>query len=519
MDVGQEPFYEEEQPEERSGRSPGQLSPAAMEQNTALEFEEPPLSRELDAPAEEGRSGAGDEEPGERTPRPARRPARRGRSGGLRDTVVGGPRFMIPLILIAALATLVVSILFTRLSDIHWGFWFYLALFVVTAQFDVDLSGGGKVNLGLAPLLAALFSLPPVQVVWIFLFGTLAVIIVKLLSGEVTKDELLGMLLDYTGVGIMALVFKLVVELLPKKPVFFGEYWPGLIAAVGLAAIVYFFVQLLGTTYVLSQEGYFPAGAYLSSTFRGFWLPYVAIACAGMLMGLIYNGINMWSVLFVVPFLPVLRYAYNRVAATDQYLLETVRTLAAIPEETGMVPAGHSEDVASLSVAVARELGLSPEDASQVEYAAYLHDIGAITRSCGPEAAQQQLYETEGVIAGGGDVLGRVRHLAVASEILKGREGLSDRVDDAEKRKAVSMGAGILRAVDDFVCLLHGSEEREPLSESRALSEMNLERGIKYDSKVLRAIARVLSRLPTEGLPSIAEGSAESSPFWGEQES
>lgn len=426
---------------------------------------------------------------------------------------------IIPLIAIATLATLVISIFFTHLRDVHWGFWFYLALFIVAAQFDVEVKGGGVVNLGLAPLLAALFSVPPVQVVWIFLFGTVAEIIIKLLSDEVSKDEFLSLLLDYAGVGIMALLFQLVVKVLPKTPEFNGHYWPGLIAAVGLAAGAYFFVQLLGTTYVLSQEGYFPAGAYLSSTLRRFWLPYAAISFSGMLMGLIYIGIGMWSVLFVVPFLLVLRYAYNRVAATDQYLLETVRTLAAIPEETGMVPGGHAGRVARLSVAVARELGLAPEDASQVEYAAYLHDIGAITRACASDFEQQQLLEVEGVIAGGGDVLGRVEYLRVASEILKGREGLRDRVDDAGKRKAVSVGAGILRAVDDFECLVQGGEDREPLSESAALSEMNLERGVKYDSKVLRAIARVLSSLPREGLSSIAEGSAESSPFWGEQES
>ena len=73
---------------------------------------------------------------------------------------MGGPRLIIPLIVVAALATLVLSIVFTNLRAIHWGFWFYLALFVVAAQFDVEVKGGGVVNLGLAPLLAALVSIP-----------------------------------------------------------------------------------------------------------------------------------------------------------------------------------------------------------------------------------------------------------------------------------------------------------------------------------------------------------------------
>ena len=86
-----------------------------------------------------------------------------------------------------------------------------------------------------------------------------------------------------------------------------------------------------------------------------------------------------------------------------------------------------------------------------------------------------------------------------------------------DKRRAVSLGSGILRAVDDFEGLVSGSESREPLSEGDALTEMNLERGVKYDSKVLRAISRVLPRLPRE-LTASAEGSIESSPFWGDQE-
>jgi hypothetical protein len=111
-----------------------------------------------------------------------------------------------------------------------------------------------------------------------------------------------------------------------------------------------------------------------------------------------------------------------------------------------------------------------------------------------------------------------VGYLEVAAEILRGREGLKDRVEDVNKRRAISMGAGILRAVDDFELLVQGSEGRDPLSEGDALTEMNLERGVRYDSKVLRAIAKVLPRLQREGASSIVEGSAEGPPVRGEPE-
>jgi len=471
------------------------------------------------APWEPEAPGTGGEDEFALPPGRARkRPPTRRRSGGMRDVVVGGPRFIIPLILIAGLATLIISIFFTRLSDVHWGFWFFLVIFIVAAQFDLQVRGGGRINLGLAPLLAALMSIPTIQVVWIYLFGTIAELIVRLLGGEVTRDEMIVMLLDYSGVGIMALIFHGIVVGLPKKPMFLGNFWPGLIAAVAIAAAAYFFVQILGMAFELSQEGQLPAAVYLKSSLRKAWIPCTGISLVGILMGLVYVGIGMWSMLFVLPLLLVLRYAYNRIAATDQYLLETIRTLSAIPEETGRVASGHTERVAVLSAAVARELGLSPDDVNQVEYAAYLHDMGTITRWREPGAEQQQLMEVEGVISGGGDMIARVPYLDVASEILSGREGLRDRVEDAGKRRSASMGAGILRAVDDFESLVQGREEREPLSESDALVEMNLERGTRYDSKVLRAIARVIARMPREGLLESAEGSTESSPFWRDEE-
>lgn len=445
--------------------------------------------------------------------------AREGRGRGRRETGRAGFRLAIPIIIGGAIATLIISILYTKLGSVDYtDFAFFLVVFTVFAHLDMELKGGGKINLGLAPLLAALIALPAVEVAWIFLFGTLVTVVTRMLD-ELDKDAVLSLLLDYAGVGVTAVIYRFVVNILPKKPVLLGRYWPGILIAIAIAAAVLFFIQLLRSTYVQTQEGHLPGAVYFQSILRKSWLPFLALGFIGVLMGLIFMGTNMWSILFALPLLFVFRYAYNRVAATDRYLLETIRTLAAIPEEAGMLPKGHAERVAQLSVAVARELGLSPEDTQQVQYAAYLHDIGAIMKSVEADAEQKQLMEVEGVITGGVYIIDKVDYLEVAAEILRGREGLRDRVVDVDKRRAVSMGAGILKTVDDFEALVQGSEGRESLSETDALTEMNLERGVQYDSKVLRSIARVLPRLPTEGYSSSAEGSAEGSPLRGEQES
>lgn len=418
----------------------------------------------------------------------------------------------------AAVATLLITALKTRFGSIDYSdFVFFLVIFTVTAHFDLRLTGGGKMNVGIALTLAALVALPGVEVVWMFLIGTLVTLVTRMI-GETEKDELLGLLIDFSGVGLTALVFWLLVELLPKKPLLLGRYTPGVLISVAIAAGVLFLFYVVRETYISSKEGLFPVLVYSQSIARKSWIPFLILSFVGVLMGLIFLGIGMWSVLIALPLLLVFIYAYNKVAVTDEYLLETIKVLSAIPEETGMIDLGHADRVARLSEAVSRELGLGPEDVQQVEFAAYLHEMGAISGPGEPEGDQEQLTGVEGFTAGGVDIAGKVNYLEVAAEILRGREGLRDRVSDIDKRRAASLGAGILEAVDDFEALLKGSEDREPMTESEALTEMNLERGVKYDSKVLRAIARVLPRIRREGLTSSAEGSTESSPFWGEQE-
>lgn len=474
----------------------------------------------------------GDEEDGLTGPARADRRRKPGRKVRQRRGAGSGIPVANILIAIVAVAALVLALIWTRLGVIDYSdFVFLLVVFILASMFDLKLRGGGKISLGVAPLLAALIALPvnlpsmpyakmtgaaAVQVIWLFLLGT-AVVLMTRLNRKITRDDVLGLLMDFSGVGLAALVFYLVVKVLPKRPELLGHYTPGVLAAAALSALALFLVYLARVSYVLSSDGEFPPGVYFQSVMRKSWLAYGMLAFTGGAMGLVFVGIGVWPTLVALPFLLVFMYAYNRVAATDQYLLETIRVLSAIPEETGMLPRGHADRVADLAVGVARELGLSPEDAQQVEYAAYLHDIGAVTRQGVHGPDQRQLTEVEGVIAGGVDIVGKVPYLEVAAEILGGREGLRDRVSDVDKRRVVSVGAGILRAVDDFETLVQGNDIREPLSANDALTEMNLERGVKYDSKVLRAIARVLTRTPRECSTS-AEGSSESSPFWRDEE-
>lgn len=62
----------------------------------------------------------------------------------------------------------------------------------------------------------------------------------------------------------------------------------------------------------------------------------------------------------------------------QELFLETIRTLAAAIDAKDPYTRGHSERVSSYSMAIARHLGLGPEEIFRVRIAAILHDVGKL---------------------------------------------------------------------------------------------------------------------------------------------
>jgi HD-GYP domain-containing protein (c-di-GMP phosphodiesterase class II) len=70
--------------------------------------------------------------------------------------------------------------------------------------------------------------------------------------------------------------------------------------------------------------------------------------------------------------------AENRrlIAALEHGYLDTIRSLAAAVDAKDPYTRGHAERVATLAVAVGRELGLTGGDLQALEFGGILHDIG-----------------------------------------------------------------------------------------------------------------------------------------------
>ena len=145
--------------------------------------------------------------------------------------------------------------------------------------------------------------------------------------------------------------------------------------ALGVAAAAQLPVDL-AARWVLRLHPTFSPGRRLA------WL---AIASSGMLMAIGYRGVGgtgqvgIWGpLLFSTPLLAAW-YSFERLDSATRAYRQTIDALAMAPEFGGLVPPGHSQRVAALSVGDggrARRVGRRHDD---LEMAALLHHLGQVT--------------------------------------------------------------------------------------------------------------------------------------------
>lgn len=175
----------------------------------------------------------------------------------------------------------------------------------------------------------------------------------------------------------------------------------------------------------------------------------------------------------------------------------TLRTLTAAIDARDPYTFGHSARVAEYTVAIAQQMGLSPQDIERLRYATLLHDIGKlgvddrVLRKRGPlNAAERaammehpvigaQLLEKAGVFR---EVVDGVRH---HHEWYNGGgypEGLAG--------EAIPLDARIIGVADAFDAMTSDRPYRPALSPAQALAQLQEGQRVQFDPEVVEAFTR-----------------------------
>jgi PAS domain S-box-containing protein len=192
-----------------------------------------------------------------------------------------------------------------------------------------------------------------------------------------------------------------------------------------------------------------------------------------------------------------LRESYEVVRKT---LLGTVDALAAAVEKRDPYTAGHQRRVSDLATAVAREMGLPPDQTSAIHIAAMVHDVGKIYVPAEILSKPSKLTEIETTMIrthpqAGFDVLKTVDFpWPVAEIVLQHHERLNGSgYPRSLAGDEICLEARILAAADVVEAMVSHRPYRPAYSLERALEEIVAHRGVLYDPDVVDTMVKLLT--------------------------
>lgn len=160
--------------------------------------------------------------------------------------------------------------------------------------------------------------------------------------------------------------------------------------------------------------------------------------------------------------------------------------------------AGHADHVSTLASQVARRLGLNGEEIRQVILAARLHDVGKIAiadrilNKTGPlDDAEWEQMKCHTLI--GERIMAAAPDLAAAAPLVRCSHERWDGTGypDGLQKDQIPLGARIIFACDAYDAMRSTRPYRQPLTQRRAMEEMQRCAGTQFDPKVVEALLEV----------------------------
>ncbi|WP_313131080.1 HD domain-containing phosphohydrolase [Anaerocolumna sp.] len=181
-------------------------------------------------------------------------------------------------------------------------------------------------------------------------------------------------------------------------------------------------------------------------------------------------------------------------------LNQTVASLSNVVEMRDPYTAGHQRKVAQLSTAIAKELGLSNDEAEGIFIAATIHDIGKINIPSEilskPGLLNYLEFEIiKGHSQAGYDIIKDTNYpWPIAEYILQHHEKMDGSgYPLGLKGEDIILGARIITVADVVEAMAYHRPYRPALGLEKALEEITQNRGIKYDPSVVDACLNVFA--------------------------
>jgi len=372
-------------------------------------------------------------------------------------------------------------------------FIFFLAISTFAEFTPVDLPTGGGISIGF-----------PVDFVLILVYGPGLAIVVAVFSGLIAeiierKVSWYKILFNVSQFALSAGVAGLVYQY-AGGIIGFQNFLEFALPAV-LCALTYCLVNSILVTIVIS----FAQDSKISKVWRvniKEMIPsYLAEAPLGFLMAIIYVQVGIVGILLF--FLPLLlaRRSFELYTKMRKMYLETIRTLAAAIDAKDPYTKGHSERVAQMAVALARELNLPEREIGDLEYAALLHDIGKIgvdERILGKDddLTEEEFKKIKEHTIMGAKIIEPVEFLKKSYKaIYHHHERFNGSgYPNGTKEEGIPLFARIIAVADAYDAMGSDRPYRKKLSKDKIMKELKDQSGKQFDPKIVKALISILER-------------------------
>ena len=245
-----------------------------------------------------------------------------------------------------------------------------------------------------------------------------------------------------------------------------------LVAAI-LATAIYFAVETTIETVLISLGDELSFKTTFSSQVRLAALIYFTFSVVALLMAMMFKWMDFWSILIFSLPLAVIGESFKLYLDINKTYASTIKALSTAVEAKDTRRGGHAERVTDYAVATGSQLGLYGKELNKLSYAAMLHDIGKLGFD----------RDTLAHAKVGAEIVRQVDYLKEVSSIIKHHHYNNDsgKVDVPLESKIIYLADAYDHMVSD-----------EKLNKREALSKIKADKGLVYDSGVIRAFVKVM---------------------------
>jgi HD-GYP domain-containing protein (c-di-GMP phosphodiesterase class II) len=372
--------------------------------------------------------------------------------------------------------------------ELSWELAAFIVFTTVAELFPVKFEiGGYEITVSTVFLIAAILTFRG-EIEQVVLIGVTSAFIANLIARKPWFKACTNLAVVVLVVGPTSAVFNLIGARDAQH----------LVAATVVVLLLYFILDTVPMTWVLSSLDRRPFGVTYMANYQGVFAEHLGIEIFGVLFAIIWSVSPWLSPLFGLPIL-VLHRAYFQAERLRSESITALGAMADLIENRDSFTHNHTSAVSTGARRLAERLGLGADEVWQISVGARLHDLGKVVvrdaillkpgRLTAEEMAEMQKHCLVGY-----EVLTRFSSLQAVAQLIRSHHERFDGqgYPDHLSGDSLPVGAAIIAVVDAFDAMTTDRPYRKGMPVADALGIIRRGLGTQWHPTVGAAFVEMI---------------------------